>query len=145
MSSHHPSPHEARNMLAQAGQLEASVHSTASWAHVTMLLGLGAISALSLVAFGLVGKFDESFVFYPMLSMFVWLGIFMVTMFLFGKSTKVGFSTRWRAYMALWGVLWVAGVLGTTTLFAGQMWFAVLAAALITVATTACAWSEARR
>lgn len=140
-----PSPAEARELLLLAGQLGAASAAGASWPHVTMLLGLGAISALSLIGFGLVGVFDESYVGYPLTAMLIWLGIFMVTMLWFGRSTKKGFNNRWGIYMAIWAALWTFGVVVGLFFFEGEMWFFVLAAALITAATTACGWIEARR
>lgn len=139
------SAENARGMLQQADQLGASARTGAGWPQITMLLGLGAISSLSLISFGLVAHIQDALPTVPMIAMFVWLGIFMATGLFFGRSVKRGFGPRWAAYMSIWGVLWALSMLLSGYVFQDQMWFYVLCAAVITVATTACAWYEARQ
>ncbi len=139
------SAENARGMLQQANQLGASARTGAGWPQITMLLGLGAISSLSIISFGLVERIPGGVPTVPMIAMFIWLGIFTATGVYFGRSVKKGFGRRWVTYIAIWSVLWTLGSLLSGFVFQDQMWFYILCAALITVATTACAWYEARR
>lgn len=140
-----PSAQAAQQLLQEAGRLGAAARSGASWPHITMLLGLGAISSLSLISFWLVGRFDESLIPIPLLGMLVWLGIFMAVMLTFGRSTKRGFSKRWITFIAIWAGLWVIGVGLGTTVAANQLWFTLGMAAAITANSVIGAWLEARK
>ncbi|WP_417216853.1 hypothetical protein [Arthrobacter sp.] len=139
-----PSAQAARDLLNEAGRLESASRTGASWPHIAMLLGLGAITSLGTLSLWFVGKFDESLVALPMISMLAWLGIFMVFMLVFGRSTKRGFGRRWMTFMMIWAVLWIVGVLLASTLLSGRLWFAVLIAAALTVNSVVGAWLEAR-
>ncbi|GAA1345872.1 hypothetical protein [Arthrobacter roseus] len=139
------SAENARGMLQQADQLGASARTGAGWPQITMLLGIGAISSLSLISFGLAARISDAAVTVPLIAMMIWLGIFMATGLFFGRSVKKGFGPRWITYIAIWGVLWVLSVSLGGFVFQDQMWFYVLCAALIAVVTTACSWYEARR
>ncbi len=139
------SAEQARGMLQEANQLGMSTRSGAGWPQITMLMGLGAISSLSLISFGLVAGIPDASVTVPMIAMLIWLGIFMGTGLYFGRSVKKGFGARWGLYIGIWAVLWTMGTLLGGLVFEDQMWFYVLCAALIAVTTTACAWYEARR
>lgn len=140
----HPSAQAARDLLNEAGRLGSASRAAAGWPHIAMLLGLGAITSLSMLAFWFVGRFDESLVALPLIAMLIWLGIFMVFMIVFGRSTKRGFGRRWMTFMMIWAGLWVVGILLASTLLAGQLWFAIAIAAAITVNSVVGAWLEAR-
>ncbi|GAA4373587.1 hypothetical protein [Paeniglutamicibacter cryotolerans] len=143
--SNPPSAQAARDLLREAGRLGAAARTGASWPHIAMLLGMGAISSLSLISFWLVGRFDESLIAIPLIAMLIWLGIFMGVMLAFGRSTKRGFGRRWITFMAIWGALWVIGVGFGTTLAANQLWFTLSVATAITLNSAIGAWVEARK
>ena len=138
-------PAAAQNLLSEAGRLGAASRSGASWPQITMLLGLGAISSISLLAFWLVAQVDESLIWIPMTALLVWLGIFMATMFHFGKSTKAGFTRRWLLYIAVWAVLWAVGCFIGLFFFKDDLWFFAATAVAITIATVWGAWTEASK
>lgn len=139
-----PSAQAARELLNEASRLESAARSGAGWPHIAMLLGLGAITSLSMLAFWFVGRFDESLVALPLVAMLIWLGIFMVFMMVFGRSTKRGFGRRWMTFMMIWAGLWVIGILLASTLLTGQFWFAIVIATAITINSVIGAWLEAR-
>lgn len=138
-------PAAAQKLLNEAGRLGAASRSGAGWPHIAMLLGLGAISSMSLLAFWLVGQVDESLIWIPMTGMLIWLGIFMATMLHFGKSTKRGFTARWGVYIAVWAVLWGIGCIVGLFFFSDDLWFFAAVAAAITIATVLGAWTEASK
>ena len=140
-----PSAEAARELLNEAGRLESASRAAAGWPHIAMLLGLGAITSLSMLSFWFVGRFDEGLVALPMTAMLIWLAVFMVFMLVFGRSTKRGFGRRWMTFMMIWAALWVLGILLASTVFTGELWFALLIAAAITVNSVAGAWLEARK
>ncbi|WP_372696841.1 hypothetical protein [Arthrobacter sp. JSM 101049] len=140
-----PSPQAAHDLLQEASRLESASRAGAGWPHITMLLGLGAITSLSMLSFWFVARYDESLVALPMIAMLVWLGIFMAFMFAFGRSTKRGFGRRWMTFMMIWAGLWVVGIVLSSTLFAGELWFTLLIATAITVNSVTGAWLEARK
>lgn len=140
-----PSAETARALLNEAGRLESASRAAAGWPHIAMLLGLGAITSLSMLSFWFVGRFDEHLVALPMTGMLIWLAIFMAFMLVFGRSTKRGFGRRWMTFMMIWAALWVLGILLASTVFTGELWFAILIAAAITLNSVAGAWLEARK
>ncbi|MET0977988.1 MAG: hypothetical protein ABWX63_04155 [Paeniglutamicibacter terrestris] len=140
-----PSAQAAAAMLQEAGRLGAAARTGASWPHICMLLGLGAISSLSLISFWLVGRFDQSLIVVPLLAMLAWLGIFMAMMLVFGRSTKRGFSKRWLSFMSIWAILWVIGVALGTTVAVNQLWFTLCIAGAITINSVIGAWLEAQK
>lgn len=140
-----PSAQAARDLLQEAGRLGAASRTGASWPHIAMLLGLGAISSLSLISFWLVGRFDESLIVIPLVAMLVWMGIFLAIMMVFGRSTKRGFGRRWITFIAIWGVLWIIGVGLGTTIAVNQLWFTLAIATAITLNSAIGAWLEARK
>lgn len=135
----------ARELLQQAGQLKAASNASASWPHITMLLGLSAISSLSLISFWLVGRFDQSLISIPLIAMLIWLGIFMAVMMIFGRSTKQGFSKRWIRFMAIWVALWLIGVGLGTTIAINTLWFTLLISGAIAINALIATWLEARK
>ncbi len=139
-----PSAQAARDMLEQAGRLGAASRTGASWPHVAMLLGLGAISSLSLLSFWLVGQFNESLIALPLIAMLIWLGIFMAFMLIAGRSTKLGFTRRWRAFIGIWAVLWAIGTIVGLFFFADSLWFFILVATAITANSVIGTWFEVR-
>ena len=139
------SAQSARDMLQEAGRLGSASRAGASWPHVTMLLGLSAISSLSLISFWLVGRIDQSLISIPMVAMLIWLGIFMAVMLIFGNSTKLGFSKRWIRFMIIWGILWIIGVGLGTTIAINQLWFTLLISAAITLNALIGTWLEAKK
>ncbi len=145
MDNNKLSPSAAQNLLNEAGRLGAASRSGAGWPHIAMLLGLGAISSMSLLAFWLVGQVNESLIWIPMLGMFSWLGIFMAVMLYFGRSTKQGFTVRWGICIGIWAVLWGIGCVVGLNFFADELWFFAATAAAITITTVAGAWTEASK
>ena len=145
MDNSNLSPAAAQNMLNEAGRLGAASRAGASWPHVTMLLGMGAISSLSLLSFWLVGQFNESLIWVPLVGMLAWLGVFMATMLRFGTSTKKGFNTRWGIFMAIWAVLWTIDCAVGLNFFLDDLWFFAATAAAIMIATVIGAWTEASK
>ncbi|RAX49373.1 hypothetical protein DQ353_10070 [Arthrobacter sp. AQ5-05] len=125
------SPSATQDLLNEAGRLGAASRFGASWPHITMLLGLGAISSLSLLAFWLVGQVDESLIWIP-----------MVGMLHFGRSPKQGFTVRWGICIGIWAVPWGIGCIVGLNVFADDLWFFAASAAAITIATVVGAWTE---
>ncbi|MGP5724912.1 hypothetical protein ACTXOR_03890 [Arthrobacter rhombi] len=141
----HPTAEAARGLLDEASRLESASRAGASWPHITMLLGLGAISSLTMISFWFVGRFDESAVALPLIALLIWLGILLAFMMVFGRSTKRGFARRWVTFMAIWGGLWAFGVILTTTVFSGEPWFTILMATALTLNSVIGAWWEASK
>lgn len=135
-------PEQAQALLAQASQAESTTKTGAGWPQIAGLLSLGAASSLALPAIAYV---PSELIALPMVFMMLWIAASFVFMFTFSRSVKRGFGRRWIATIIAWGVLWVAGVVGTSTLFAGQVWFLAVACALLTAVTMTGAWVEARR
>lgn len=136
---------QAKALLDQASQVGSSVRSGASWPAISFLLGLGAVSSMGIIAFTYARLAPDTSVVLPAIFMGVWLVILMVTVLFFTRTSKRGFGLRWGVYVGLWGALWTAGMLLSGLTFQGELWFAGLVAALLTVSTTICAWYEARR
>lgn len=141
----HPTAEDAQGLLQEASRLETASRAGASWPHITMLLGLGAISSLTMISFWFVGRFDESMVTLPLIAVLVWLGILMAFMLVFGRSTKRGFARRWVIFMSIWGGLWALGVILTNTVFTGELWFTIVIATALTLNSTVGAWLEATK
>ena len=135
-------PQRAQELLNQADQQDATARAGASWPHIAGLLGMGAASSLALVALAYV---PPSLTWLPMALLFIWLGALLAFGGVFGHAVKRGFGTRWRLTMLLWGLAWVVGIVGTSWLFAGQVWFVVVASAALTVIALVGAWIEASR
>lgn len=138
-----PNRSEAQQLLEQAHALGATTTAGASWPQLAMLLGLGGISSMFVV---LMGTGASKAIYLPvMFTMFVWLAILIITGMVFTRNAKVGFGRRWVSTIGAWAVLWIIAMVAGPFLFEGQLWFFLLMAALITAATTAGAWIEARR
>lgn len=135
-----PTPEQARALLAQASQAEATTRSGASWPQIAGLLGLGASSSLALPALAYV---PSDLVALPVILMMLWVVASLVFMMVFGRSVKHGFGKRWVITIVTWGVLWGVGVFGTSTWFVGETWFLVASCALLSVVTLIGAWIEA--
>ncbi len=135
-------PRLARELLEQADSAGATARAGASWPHIAGLLGMGAASSLALVALAYV---PPALTWLPMMLLFVWIGALLAFGGVFGRSIKHGFGRRWRTTMLAWGVVWALGVVGVTWLFAGQLWFLVVASVALTVVTLVGAWVEASR
>jgi hypothetical protein len=140
-----PDADQAQALLDQADQVGTSVRSGAGWPAISFLLGLGAVSSMGMIAFTYARLAPGTSVTLPAVFMGVWLIILMATVFLFTRTSKRGFGRRWGVYMGLWGALWFAAMLLSGFTFQGELWFAGLMAALLTISTTSCAWYEARR
>lgn len=139
-----PSAQTARELLQEAGRLGAASRAGASWPHIAMLLGLGAISSLSLLSFWLVGQFNESLIALPMMAMLVWLAIFMGFMLANGRTTKLGFTRRWMTFMGIWAGLWILGTVVGLVFFPGSLWFFIAISTAITANSVIGAWREVR-
>lgn len=138
-------PSDARALLDQADQVGASVRSGAGWPQIAALLGLGAVSSMGVVALTLAVRTPGASVALPIIVMVAWIAIFSTTGVVFNRTSKRGFGARWGLYIGAWALLWVAAMTLGGTVFEGDLGFAGLMAALLTVTTTACAWYEARR
>ena len=136
---------QAKALLDQADNVGNSVRSAASWPAISFLLGLGAVSSMGIIAFTLARFAPDTSAVLPAVFMAVWVGILIATVVVFTRASKRGFGLRWGLYMGLWGALWLAGMLRSGFTFRGELWFAGLVAAVLTVFTTGCAWYEARR
>lgn len=141
----HPGAGEAQALLAQADQIGASVRTGAGWPQIATLLGLGAVSAMGVVALGLAAQAPGTPVVLSIVTMMVWILIFTTMAAVFTQANKRGFGVRWAYYIGAWALLWVAAMVLGGTVLEGELWFSALMAALITLTTTACAWYEARR
>ncbi|MDO5533057.1 MAG: hypothetical protein Q4F65_00195 [Propionibacteriaceae bacterium] len=140
-----PNPQQARDLLDQADRLGAASRAGAGWPQISLLLGLGGLSSMLAVSLYLVVLIEPSLVWVPMAVFGVWLAILTATALTFTRATKVGFGGRWRTAMMAWTFAWLFTVLGTTVWWRGELWFALVAAGLLTVVTTLGAWREARR
>lgn len=137
-----PTPEEARALLAQAAQSEATTKAGSSWPQVAGLLSLGASSSLALPA---IAYAPSDLLMLPMILMIFWITVSFVFIVVFSRSVKRGFGKRWIATVATWGVLWVLGIVGTSTWFAGDTWFLAAICAALTAVAVIGAWIEARR
>lgn len=142
MNTQHPTPDEARELLAQASRTASTTRAGASWPHIAGLLGMGAASSLAVPALAYV---PEQLVWIPMTLLFVWIGALFVFAGSFGRSLKEGFGRRWTTTVVAWGILWVASTVGIYWVFPGQTWFLVAASASLTLVTLGGAWIEARK
>lgn len=138
----HLTPEQAQALLSQAAQAESTTRSGASWPQIAGLLSLGAASSLELPAFVYV---PSELLALPMSLMMLWIAASLVFTIVFSRSVKRGFGKRWISTIITWGVLWVAGIIGTSTWFAGETWFLVSMCALLTAVTMVGAWIEARQ
>ena len=141
-AGHSPTPEEARALLAQASQSESTTKAGASWPQIAGLLSLGAASSLALPA---VVYVPGDLLALPMALMMLWIAASFVFMAAFSRSAKRGFGKRWVITIITWGILWVVGIVGTSTWFVNQTWFLVAACAALTAVTMAGAWIEAKR
>jgi hypothetical protein len=135
----------AQALLQQADQITASVRTGAGWPHIATLLGLGAISSMGIIALTLAARVPGTPMVLPIVTMMVWIIIFSTMGLVFSRTSKRGFGARWGLYIGAWAVLWSIAMLVGGTFFQGELWFAGIMAALLTLATTAGAWYEARR
>lgn len=140
-----PDAAQAQALLDQAGQVGSSVRSGASWPAISFLLGLGALSSMGILTFTYARLVADASPTLPAILMGVWLLILFGTVLFFTRTSKRGFGRRWGIYMGLWGALWMAGMLLSGFVFPGELWFAGVVAASLTVSTTSCAWYEATR
>lgn len=135
----------ARELLNEAGRLGSAARAGASWPQIACLLGLGGVSTMFVVATYLVVHLDEHLIWFPMIAMGVWVAIPLTVMIVFTRASKAGFGHRWRQAIGGWGITWVVTVLGSTTWWKGELWFAITACLALTAVTTWGAWREARR
>lgn len=137
-----PTPEEARALLAQASRSESVTKAGSSWPQVAGILSLGATSSLALpaIAYAPAGSLAL-----PIGLMTFWMAASFVFMVAFTRSVKRGFGRRWVLTIVIWGILWVVGILGASTWFAGQTWFLVVACSALTVVTMSSAWIEAKK
>lgn len=137
-----PTPEEARALLARASQSDSTTRAGASWPQISGLLSLGAASSLALPA---IAYSPSELIALPIALLTLWIAMSFVFMTAFTRAVKRGFGRRWVTTVILWGVLWTVSVLGTSTWFAGQTWFLIVACASLTIVTLVGAWIEARR
>ena len=143
--SENMTPDEARDLLGKADQLGAAAQAGASWPQIALLLGLGGVSSMAIIGMTLAANTNRLHVFVLMGFMQVWLAILTVVSLAFHRVTKAGFGRRWRRAILGWGLTWVVAIVGGSVWWQGEMWFAVVAAAALTVVTVVPAWNEARR
>ncbi|WP_422117094.1 hypothetical protein [Brachybacterium sp. UNK5269] len=140
--SNDPTPDEAQALLAQASQSASTTKAGSSWPQIAGLLTLGAASSLALPAIAFAPSRSIAL---PVVLVMVWIAAAVMFMMAFNRSVKRGFSKRWLLTIATWGVCWVAGMLGASIWFVGQMWFLAVACAALTLVTMLGAWVEATR
>ncbi|NLT29187.1 MAG: hypothetical protein GXX86_01840 [Propionibacterium sp.] len=137
---------QARQLLERAEQVGASTSAGASWPQIAALMVMGAASAMAMVGLGLATDHAGRTAALAVMAVFlVWLGISMVMMSVFGRTTKRGFSARWNFITVAWSLLWVAGIALGTTVFAGNLVWHFAVAGGITILTASGAIAEARR
>ncbi|MGY5766301.1 hypothetical protein ACXET9_14000 [Brachybacterium sp. DNPG3] len=141
-AGHGPTPEEAQALLARAAQAESTTRTGASWPQIAGLLGLGAASSLALPAIAFA---PTEMLALPLTLMILWITASIVFMTVFSRSVKRGFGKRWITAIVAWGILWTIGIVGTTTVFAGQIWFLAIMSGLLTALTLVGAWIEAAR
>ncbi|WP_193636188.1 hypothetical protein [Brachybacterium subflavum] len=112
--------HQARRLLAEAEGRSRTLPAAVPAAFITfgMLCVIGAFAVIGLHLAALV---PESTDFSPRLLVLVlslvWVGVAMIPLWIFRDRWRRGLGRRWVALMAIWGVLWIAGmILATTTL-----------------------------
>lgn len=115
-----PDDHQARRLLAEAEGRSRTLPAAIPAAFITfgMLCVIGAFAVIGLHLAALV---PEAADFSPNLLVLVfslvWVGVAMVPLWIFRDRWRRGLGRRWVALMAVWGVLWIAGmILATTTL-----------------------------
>ncbi|APF41254.1 hypothetical protein [Neomicrococcus aestuarii] len=140
-----PSALEAQELLSRASQLRTAAKSGSSWPQITLLLGLGAASSMSMLLFWFVENYNESLVWLPMLGMAVWLVILFAFTTRFSRSTKEGFGERWGMYIGVWGVVWALGIMVGLFVFPTSLLYFSLAALALILVTAVGAWIEASK
>ncbi|WP_202566355.1 hypothetical protein [Agreia sp. COWG] len=137
-----PTPHEARELLDRADGLGRQAVARASWPSIAFLLGLGAMSSIGCLGLGVT---TGTAYFAIMFGMIAWLAVLMTFFLVFKSSAKRGFTKRWNTYMGIWSVSYLIAVVANAGAEGTRLWLSCLTAALLLVATTTCAWYEARR
>ncbi|MGJ3509944.1 hypothetical protein [Enemella sp. A6] len=145
-NSEHIDAERARAMLDRADQVAAATSAGASWPQIATMMVIGASSAMALVGLGLATDHAGRTAAIAVMAVFLtWLAIALGMAGVFGRTTKRGFSRRWNMVLVLWAVVWVAGVVLGSTVFAGNLIWHFAVAAVITILTASGAIAEARR
>ncbi|MFM9273493.1 hypothetical protein [Pseudarthrobacter sp. NKDBFgelt] len=140
-----PDAGRAKALREQVNHPGSSVRSSAGWTAISSLLGLGAVSSMGIIALTYARLASDTSAVLAGSFMGVWGFIYLANFLYFTRTDTQGFSLRWAVYMGIWGALWFAAVTLSNFIFQGEVWFAGLMAALLTLSTTACAWYEAGR
>lgn len=109
---------EAQELLAQADRARRS----AAPAAPTLMISYGVLCAtgsLGTIGLHLASQLpitaESNPVLLVMLPVLAWIIVGMVPTFLFRQRLRRGMNARWLVLMAVWGVLWVLGVLLAAT------------------------------
>lgn len=125
-----PDPHEAAELISQAGRTTSSVRGTASWPFIAVQLGLGAASSMYLLwAPAPPGPLSTSIV--PLIGLAGWIAFLLPFGVVFGRVAKNGFGRRWLVFMAVWSACWVVGMLQPFPWAAVGAGFVIMAASMI--------------
>ncbi|MCG7308724.1 hypothetical protein [Brachybacterium sp. ACRRE] len=115
-----PDDHRARRLLAEAEGRSRTLPAAIPAAFITfgMLCVIGAFAVIGLHLAALVPESaDVAPNLLVLVFSLVWVGVAMVPLWIFRDRWRRGLGRRWIALMAVWGVLWIAGMfLATTTL-----------------------------
>lgn len=113
-----PSNTEAQDMLARADRARRR----AAPAVPALMIGYGVLCATG--SLGTIGLHlaamlpitaESNPVLLVMLPVMAWIIVGMIATFLFRQRLRRGMNARWLVLMAVWGVLWVLGVLLAAT------------------------------
>jgi hypothetical protein len=133
---------EARDLLARADRIGRDTHRSTTAPYSGFLLALGSTTALGTLAMTLTDGRDYFVVMGAVLVVsFTLVGAFMVSI---RGNTGWSTSRRWQAYMTLWTLTYVAGIVAATA-FHGVLAVACCTSAAILAATVWSALHEARR
>lgn len=135
----------ARELLDQAERADSATRSGASLGPSAFLLALGAQCSMTVVAIHLLGLTDQRLFWLVMAVLISWIGILSAAMLTSIRYVKAGFGRRWVRTIIAWGILWTMTMVGTTSIWRGELWFTVVSIVALTVLTIWGAWREARQ
>lgn len=142
MTQNEMSAAHASGLLRQADQAAAAAKRAASWPAIATLLLIGASSSFALVLFAYV---PEGLAWLPLTLLMAWFAVGLLICLPQLKSVKQGFGRRWLVTMAIWGVTWCLAIVGSSTIFVGQLWFLLVASFALAAVTVGGALAEIRK
>jgi hypothetical protein len=141
-SPSHPTPEEARDLLARAESLGSSATAAASWPQIAFLLSFGAATSMGTLAMGL--STGSPYV-VALVAMLAWALVLVLFMFLTSSSSRKGFRKRWGLYIGLWTAAYALAIAVASSSQGTDTLAVCLSSGLIALVTIACAGYEARR